>query len=98
MTGGYEVVVRQQAQREVAEIYDSQHEISTARAERFRAAWKACLEKLGKNPYHAKRSGPYGHAILHKLPFRVVFEVRATKVIVYQVRHTSRKPSKKFGP
>ncbi|MCC6400225.1 MAG: type II toxin-antitoxin system RelE/ParE family toxin [Flavobacteriales bacterium] len=56
------------------------------------------MEQLGDNPSHAKRKGPYGHAMLPKLPFRVVFEVQDEKVIVYQVRHTSRKPSKKFGP
>lgn len=98
MTKHYEVIVRHQAQREVEEIYDHQHKIDPARAERFYAAWRSCLEQLGTNPSHAKRKGPYGHEILHKLPFRVVFEVQETTVIVYQVRHTSRKPSKKFGP
>ncbi|HMN04418.1 MAG TPA: type II toxin-antitoxin system RelE/ParE family toxin [Flavobacteriales bacterium] len=98
MTKRYEVVVRHQAQREVEEIYDYQHRIDPERAARFYAAWQTCLEQLEKYPSHAKRKGPYGHEILHKLPFRVVFEVREMKVIVYQVRHVSRKPSKKFGP
>ncbi len=98
MTKRYEVIVRHQAQREVEEIYDHQHGIEHGRAERFYAAWQACLEQFRRDPSHAKRKGPYGHEVLHKLPFRVVFEVRDTKVIVYQVRHTSRKPSKKFGP
>jgi plasmid stabilization system protein ParE len=98
MTKRYEVIVRHQAQQEVEEIYDHQHGIEPARAERFYAAWQACLMQLAENPSHAKRKGPYGHLVLHNLPFRVVFEVRETKVIVYQVRHTSRRPSKKFGP
>lgn len=98
MTKRYQVIVRHQAQREVEEIHDYQHGIDPARAKRFYAAWQACLEHLGKNPSHAKRTGPYGHEILHKLPFRVIFEIRGTEVIVFQVRHTSRKPSKKCGP
>lgn len=36
--------------------------------------------------------------MLHKLKYRVVFDVEGDTVFVYQVRHTSRKPSKKFGP
>jgi len=44
------------------------------------------------------RKGGYRHAMLHRLKYRVVFEVEGNKVFVYQVRHTSRKPSKKFGP
>ena len=98
MTQRYDVIVRHQAQREVEEIHDDQHMIAPARAKRFYAAWQACLEQLGVNPSHAKHKGPYGHLILRRLPFRVVFEVQDAKVIVYQVRHTSRKPSKKFGP
>ena len=98
MTQRYEVIVRHQAQREVEEIYDHQHKIEPVRAERFYSAWQACLERLRDNPSNARRKGPYGHDLLHKLPFRVVFEVRDTKVIVYQVRHTARRPSRKFGP
>ncbi len=98
MTKRFAVIVRHQAQREVEEIYDHQYGIAPEHAERFYAAWQACLEQFRRGPSHARRKGPYGHEILHKLPFRVVFEVRDNKVIVYQVRHTSRKPSKKFGP
>ncbi len=30
--------------------------------------------------------------------FRVVYDVVGTNITVYQVRHTSRRPSKRFGP
>jgi plasmid stabilization system protein ParE len=98
MSEGYEVIVRHQAQREAEEIYDHQYAIAPSRAERFYAAWQKCLARFRSNPSKATRKGPYGHEMLHKLPYRVVFEVRGRKVIVYQVRHTSRRPSKKFGP
>jgi len=44
------------------------------------------------------RKDPYRHAVLRRLRYRVVFEVEGNTVYVYQVRHTSRKPSKNFGP
>jgi len=51
------------------------------------------------DPYgYQLRKGAYRHAMLHRLKYRVVFEVEGNTVFVYQVRHTSRKPSKKFGP
>jgi len=53
---------------------------------------------LKANPSLQKRKGNYRHLVLHKLPYRVAFEVEEGTVYVYQVRHTSRKPSKKFGP
>lgn len=94
----FELIVRHQAQLEVEEIYFQQYAIDPARAERFYKAWELCLEQFRRNPSMAKRKGHYGHVLLYKLPYRVVFEVLDNKVIVYQVRHTRRKPSKKYGP
>lgn len=98
MSDRYEVVIRHQAQKEVEEIHDYQFSIDPSRADRFYAAWQDCLEQLRRSPSQAKRKGPYGHMMLHRLPFRVVYEVRESKVVVYQVRHASRRPSKRFGP
>jgi len=36
--------------------------------------------------------------MLHKLRYRLVYRVHGSVVYVVQVRHTSRKPSKRFGP
>ncbi|MCC6576505.1 MAG: hypothetical protein IT228_04100 [Flavobacteriales bacterium] len=36
--------------------------------------------------------------MVHKFPYRVVYEVRGQLVLIYQVRHTSRKPHPRFGP
>lgn len=49
MTKRYEVIVRHQAQREVEEIYDYQHGIDPARAERFRGM-ASLLSAVGKQP------------------------------------------------
>lgn len=95
---GYDVIIRHQAQKEVEEIHDHQYAITPKRAERFDAEWMSCLGQLGRNPSKAKRKGSYGHVILGRLPYRVVYEIKGQKVIIYQVRHTSRRPSKRFGP
>ncbi len=58
-----------------------------------------CYKNILLNPQgHQIRKAPYRYAMLHRLKYRVVFEVEGNTVYVYQVRHTSRKPSKKFGP
>ncbi len=36
--------------------------------------------------------------MLHRLKYRLVYKVEGQLVSVVQVRHTSRKVSKKFGP
>ncbi len=65
---------------------------------RFQQALNACYEDLALDPWRQKRKGVFRHAMIQKFPYRVVYEVHGKRVIVYQVRHTSRKPSKKFGP
>jgi len=58
-----------------------------------------CYARIKADPYGYQLSkGGYWHAMLHRLKYRVVFEVEGNTVFVYQVRHTSRKPSKKFEP
>jgi len=94
----HEVIVQPAAQEEVNAIRIYQNGIDPERGKRFIEAFEACLEQLKSNPSRQKRKGNYRHLMLHKLPFRVVYEVERNTVFVYQVRHTSRKPSKKFGP
>ena len=44
------------------------------------------------------RMHDFRHAMLENFPYRVVFKIKDNDVFVYQVRHTSRRPSKRFGP
>lgn len=94
----YQVIILPHVQEEVEEIVSYQHSLNPERADRFIDAWEACINSLERDPTKAKHNGPYGHVILMKLPYRVVIRVTGGKVIVHQVRHTSRRPSKKFGP
>lgn len=67
--------------------------------DRFAKALQACYDRIEKNPYaFPLRKADFRHAMLHKFPYRVVFEVEGNTVFIYQVRHTSRKPHPKFGP
>ena len=65
---------------------------------RFLKALNACYENLALNPSTQKRKGVFRHAMIHKFPYRVVYELHGELVIVYQVRHTIHMYSKKFCP
>ena len=45
-----------------------------------------------------QRRGGFRHAPVAKFPYRVVYEIDGGTIYVYQVHHTSRKPSQRFGP
>ncbi len=94
----HRVVVQPEAQEEVNAIRVHQNGLAPKRGQRFIEAFEACLQELGANPSYQKRKGEYRQVMLRKLPYRVVYEADEDTVYVYQVRHTSRKPSKKFGP
>ncbi len=94
----HRVIVQPEAQEEVNAIRVHQNGLAQKRGQRFIEAFEACLEELRANPSYQKHKGEYRHVMLRKLPYRVVYEVEEGTVYVYQVRHTSRKPSKKFGP
>lgn len=66
---------------------------------RFMEALGRFYDDILANPYgHTVRKAPFRHAMLHWLKYRVVYKVEGPVVSVVQVRHTSRKPSKRYGP
>lgn len=94
----YTVVVRAAAQAEAAEAYLWYEERSRGLGDRFANALQACFDRLAHNPKVQKRKDDFRHMMVEKFPYRVVFVVDGSTVYVYQIRHASRKPSRRFGP
>jgi hypothetical protein len=94
----YTVQVLPEATEEVAMIFAYYEGAKTGLGHRFQHALNECYMSLALNPSGQKRKGDFRHAMVNKFPYRVVYEVRGQLVLIYQVRHTSRKPSKRFGP
>ena len=95
----YTLKVDPKAVKEVRVVYQYREHEKPGSGDRFIAALVTCYASIKADPLgYQVRKGGYRHAMLHRLRYRVVFEVEGHTVFVYQVRHTSRKPSKKFGP
>ncbi len=93
------MALRGTAAQDVLEAFFWYHTIRPELGTRFMSALKECYDSIQANPkaYQA-RKGDFRHALLRKFPYRVVYEVEGDDVFIYRVRHTSRKPSKKYGP
>lgn len=84
---------------EVAEIYLFYARDTESSGDRFLKALRQCYKDLLLRPYgYQIRKAPYRYAMLHHMKYRVVYTVVDDLVSIYQVRHNSRKPSKKYGP
>lgn len=65
----------------------------------FLADLEECYRSIARHPNgYQIRYGEYRHAMLKNFPYRVVYRVGPEHIIVVQVRHASRRPSKRFGP
>ena len=94
----YTVVVRASAQAEAAKAFLWYEQRSKGLGLRFADSLNACLDQLSKNPAFQLQKNGFRYVELEKFPYRVVFIVEETSVYIYQIRHTSRKPSARFGP
>jgi len=87
------------AVKEAAEIYSYREGEKKGSGDRFIDALVDCYARIKADPYgYQKRKGEFRHAMLHRLKYWLVFRIHGSVVYVVQVRHTSRRPSKKFGP
>ena len=58
-----------------------------------------CFTLIRDNPRGFQvRKDDFSHAVLDDFPYRVAFKIKGDDVLMYQVRHTNRPPSKHFGP
>ncbi len=66
---------------------------------RFLEHLQRTFTAIRSNPmgYHLQK-GDFRHAYLETFPYRITFKVKGSDVFVYQIRHTSQRPSKRFGP
>jgi mRNA-degrading endonuclease RelE of RelBE toxin-antitoxin system len=85
--------------KEARKIYLYREKEKKGSGERFIAALVVCYAQIKADPYRYQiRKDPFRHVMLQRLKYRLVYKVEGQLVSVMQVRHTSRKPSKKFGP
>ncbi|MDQ3101375.1 MAG: type II toxin-antitoxin system RelE/ParE family toxin [Bacteroidota bacterium] len=67
--------------------------------DRFLDELQKCFNSIRANPFrYQEQKDAFRHAYLNVFPYRIAYKVKGSDVFIYQVRHTSQKPSKQFGP
>lgn len=95
----YKLMIRLAAQAEAARIHGWYEARSKGLGARFADALEESLRSIQQNPNGLQiRKGKFRHDLVPRFPYRVVYTVDGDTVFVYRIRHTSRRPSKRFGP
>ncbi|MCB9183531.1 MAG: type II toxin-antitoxin system RelE/ParE family toxin [Flavobacteriales bacterium] len=95
----YRFVVEPSAQQDALEAALYLEGRSPGQGGRFLDELDRCFKYIQDFPHgFQERRGRFRHAMLAVFPYRVVYEVDGDAIFIYQIRHTSRKPSKSFGP
>ena len=85
--------------KEARKIYQVREREKKGSGDRFTDALVECYARVKTNPHGFQiRKDPFRHVMLHLLKYRLVYKVEGQLVSIVQVRHTSRRVSKKFGP
>lgn len=93
------LLVRDEAQSEAEEIKEWYELRSPGLGDRFTDALEVTYLHIRDLPFYQVRKEIYRYAQIEGFPYyRVVYTVDEVTITVYQIRHTSRKPSRKFGP
>ncbi|MBL0127536.1 MAG: type II toxin-antitoxin system RelE/ParE family toxin [Flavobacteriales bacterium] len=95
----YAFVVEPDAQEDAWEAASYLELRSPGEGLRFLNELERCYRYIRDFPHgFQERRGRFRHAMLDVFPYRVVYEVDGGTIHVYQIRHASREPSKRFGP
>ncbi|MDX9751728.1 MAG: type II toxin-antitoxin system RelE/ParE family toxin [Flavobacteriales bacterium] len=96
----FTLVVRDAAVEEAATIHDWYEAQRPGLGLRFLLALDELYALIEVNPYAFQvRKDDFRHAFVNGFPrYRVSYGLEGDTITVYQVRHTSRRPSKRYGP
>ncbi len=91
----YTLEIREQVHTMLDEAYQWYEDQLPGLGERLLEEVEDRLSDLEEHPqYYSFLSGNYRMALLHRFPFKIVFEIYGTIVVVYAIFHTSREDTK----
>jgi plasmid stabilization system protein ParE len=95
----FRLLVRKSVSAEAAKIYSFRENEKSGSGERFLEALTKAYQEIRANPFkYPVQKREYRRILLPRLKYRVVYRIKGDTIYVVQVRHTSQKPSVRYGP
>ena len=94
----YELFIHPRVHAEAKKIMVHRELDRPGKGESFLQELDRCISRIKIRPgAFLKRKGNIRHAFLHKLKYRIAFRVEGKRIMILEIRHTSRKPTR-YGP
>ena len=98
---GYKVIIKDEARIDIVTNWEYYQNLAEGLGDIFEAAVFARLSDLSLHPLNYGFLGIdnrkiYRSVLLKKFPYKIVYEVIATEVVVFEIFHTKRHPSRIF--
>ncbi len=94
----YELVIHPRVTQEKAKIYVYRESDGKGSGEKFLNAVTECYSMIMAHPHRWQiRRGRIRHAHVEGFSYRLAFRIEGSRILILELRHTSRKPSR-FGP
>ncbi|MCD6011810.1 MAG: type toxin-antitoxin system RelE/ParE family toxin [Flavipsychrobacter sp.] len=94
----FQLIIKEAADRMLDDAYWWYEQQLPGLGERLFSEVEICFEKLRQHPtYYSEGRENYRQIIVKNFPYKIIFEIIETDVIVYSIFHTSRNPDNLFG-
>lgn len=98
---GYKVIIKDEARIDIVTNWEYYQGLAVGLGDRFEEAVFARLSDLSLHPLNygflgLDKRNIYRSVLLKKFPYRLVYEIIGTEVIVFGIFHTKRHPSRIF--
>lgn len=90
----YKLLLKAEAIQDMAEAFDWYENKKTGLGIEFLTEAEKCYEGIARNPEHYQSHRNQYIAVMHRFPYKIVYEVERETIVVYAFYHDKRNPDK----
>ena len=90
----YQLLIKAEAMQDMAEAFDWYEKERTGLGIEFLDEAEASYNRVIKHPEHYQSHQNQRIAVMHRFPYKIVYEIERETVVVYAVYHDKRNPER----
>ena len=90
----YKILVKAEAIQDMTEAFDWYENKQTGLGTKFLDEVDKCCDRIAQNPEHYQSHRDQRIAVIHRFPYKIVYEIDQKTIVVYAVYNDKRNPEK----